>query len=83
MTKTLTFQEFQATRTLCEDLIELVSEHGYRGYTYADRTCFINLDEDRPSLVIHNMHWSEETLEVLEKILYEQYYLPEVEGVEG
>lgn len=47
------------------------------GYVYAGKSCFIELHGDKPVLDIFGEQFTG-TLEDLEVVLYEQFYLPEI-----
>lgn len=80
MSAKLTLEQFRETREDCDDLIEFMSEPGYRGYIYDGGSCYICLDEaGEPYLVIYNQQWVDKPLAELEEILYNEFYCVEIE----
>lgn len=84
-TQILSLEEFRKTRVEVTDLSVTqwgwIDEEG-PGYVYADGAAYINIDSNdrKPYLVIGNLQF-DRSLEDLEKVLYEEHYLPEVAGV--
>jgi hypothetical protein len=81
----LTLEQFRESRVKVENLAETkwgwLDEEG-SGYVYAEGAAYINIDytDQTPYLVIYNEQYSG-TLEELEEILYDEYYVVECSHV--
>lgn len=74
----LTLEQFRESREFHLIGCEEAGLEG-SGYTYANRSCYIDLVDRKYSLTIHNSCWSAgNTLDYYEEILYNEYYVDEV-----
>lgn len=82
MNDILTLEQYRASRKEMPDISYIygdVEDGPQSGYIYGDDAGCICLDKDgRPYLVIYNQVWRNMPLEELERILYEEFYLPEI-----
>lgn len=79
----ISFEEFQKTAKRVVKDAEWCSEWSMEDTSrvvmeYVEGSCFIYVDHDEKgySLILENQEWNSESLAELEKILYENWYLP-------
>jgi hypothetical protein len=87
MANVLTLEEFRASRQDVPDVRMIYgdddAEEPMPGYEYAGPCCILaGKDGADPLLVIYNQQWTGD-LGYLERILYYEFYLPEICGQNG
>lgn len=82
---TLTLEQFSEARQFTSDIgtaIGVEEETDQPGYIYPSG-CYINQFDGAFLLVIGNASWKSADLGELEQLLYSEWYLPEIKGIEG